>query len=167
MSITPPPPPSRPTAQSKTVSRRAALGEDLATSESRVQTLVSEKSELQRDRPQREEAATRKEKQLDHRDRKLRGRAQDVKRREKVISKVENRIAANTFGDGVYEVGVDIAPGAHRKAGGTTGCYYAILASSNSHDIVANTLIGGTPVMSVANGQHFETTRGGEWVLQR
>lgn len=147
--------------------QEASLENELSESAAQLQALEQEKAELEANIPEREAAVAQREQKLDRRDQKLRRRERDVSKREKAISKVENRMAANTFGDGVYEVGVDIAAGTYRKDGGTNGCYYAILTSSDTSDIASNNLTDGPAVMSVAKGEYVETTRCGDWVLQQ
>lgn len=67
--------------------------------------------------------------------------------------------------EGVWTVGVDIDPGTYRTtdvAGGD--CYWSVLVSgTNGGDIVANHIGGGRPIVTLADGQDFETSRCGGW----
>jgi hypothetical protein len=67
--------------------------------------------------------------------------------------------------DGVWTVGVDVEPGTYRPVADASGdCYWAVLVSgSNGGDIVANSIGGGRPVVTLADGQDFETNRCGGW----
>jgi predicted nucleotide-binding protein len=55
-------------------------------------------------------------------------------------------------GDGVYLVGLDIQPGTYRTAGpadehGT--CYYALLSSTDTNDIISNNLVKGPATITI------------------
>lgn len=59
----------------------------------------------------------------------------------------------NSFGEGTYEVGVDIKPGTYRSPGGT-GCYWARLAK-NQQDIIDNNLSDGPSVFTVQESDGY------------
>lgn len=59
----------------------------------------------------------------------------------------------NTFGEGTYEVGVDIQPGKYRSPGGD-GCYWERLAK-DQNDIIDNDLTSGPSVFTVAPSDGF------------
>ncbi|GAA4698070.1 hypothetical protein [Nocardioides nanhaiensis] len=92
-----------------------------------------------------------------------------VSRRERAVGIVEREIARNTIpGDGVYRVGQDMKPGTYRTSGGTsTPCYWSINADANGADIIQNNIGEGPALVSVSEGQFFETTRCQEWTLQQ
>jgi hypothetical protein len=75
---------------------------------------------------------------------------------------------ATTIGDGVWVVGVDIAPGTWRPtAVADSNCYWSITKSgSNGRDIVSNNIGGGRPTVVVKEGQDFEVNRCGTWAKQ-
>lgn len=123
-------------------------------------------AELERDIPKREAAVEKAEKSLAGREKKVAKREKQVAAREKAVGVIEREIEANTISDGVYEVGVDIKADTYRKKDGN-GCYYAILSSSDTNDIASNNLTDGPAVVTLSSGQYFESTRCGEWVLQR
>lgn len=52
------------------------------------------------------------------------------------------------FGDGTYQVGVDIAPGTYRSAGGVM-CYWKRLGSLNASDIIDNNDSPGPQVVGI------------------
>ena len=54
-------------------------------------------------------------------------------------------------GDGVFVVGLDIKPGVYRTAGPVSGRkgYYALLSSTNTHDIINNNNIAGRATITV------------------
>jgi predicted nucleotide-binding protein len=56
-------------------------------------------------------------------------------------------------GDGVYLVGLDIQPGTYRTAGpagrGHGSCYYALLSSTNTQDIITNNNVNGPAVITI------------------
>jgi hypothetical protein len=71
----------------------------------------------------------------------------------------------SVFGDGTWEVGSDIAPGTYRAPGGS-GCYWAILNGppTGEHDnIEENGGFSKNVVVTVSEGQWFETNRCGDW----
>jgi hypothetical protein len=53
-----------------------------------------------------------------------------------------------TFGDGLYQVGVDIAPGTYRSAGGT-GCYWARLKTLDTNSFIDSNLSDGPQVVQI------------------
>ncbi len=67
--------------------------------------------------------------------------------------------------DGVWTVGVDIAPGTYRVIEAVVSeCYWAIYQSgTNQEEIVANAIVeGGRPTVTLRKGQDFETGCG-DW----
>jgi hypothetical protein len=67
-------------------------------------------------------------------------------------------------GDGVYVVGTDIAPGIYHTSGAVGGsggnCYVALLASTNTSDIVDNNNVTGPDTVTVGPGVHAMETEG-------
>jgi hypothetical protein len=53
-----------------------------------------------------------------------------------------------TFGDGLYQVGIDIAPGVYRSAGGT-GCYWARLKTLATNSYIDNNNGVGPQVVEI------------------
>jgi hypothetical protein len=106
--------------------------------------------------------------ELDARAAALDEQAAAVKVREDAVTKTEQAIAANTVTDGIWTVGVDIEPGTYRATSVAADCYWAVLVTgSNGSDIVDNGIPGGgSPTVTVKEGQDFETTRCGEWTRQ-
>lgn len=89
--------------------------------------------------------------------------------REAAVTATEQQVAANTISEGTWTVGVDVEPGTYRTKDPVTGtCYWAIFRSgTNKDDIVQNDIVkGGSPTVTIAAGQDFETTRCGPWVKQ-
>jgi hypothetical protein len=69
------------------------------------------------------------------------------------------------FGDGTWQVGVDIAPGIWRSAGGTT-CYWQRMKgfSGNFTDIIANDNTGPSTIVEIgAADKAFSSARCGTW----
>lgn len=91
----------------------------------------------------------------------------DVSKREKAVGVVEHEIEANTIsGDGLYEVGRDMKPGSYRSKG-SSGCYYAVLNSSDTSDIATNNLTDGPAIVTVTSGDYFETQDCADWILEQ
>jgi hypothetical protein len=68
--------------------------------------------------------------------------------------------------DGTYQVGVDIAPGTYRSAGGT-GCYWARLKSLNTSDIINNNISDGPQVVGIQpTDAAFLTKSCGPWQME-
>jgi hypothetical protein len=69
------------------------------------------------------------------------------------------------FGDGTWQVGIDIAPGTWRSAGGTT-CYWQRMRgfSGTSSDIIANDNAGPSTIVEIgASDKAFSSSRCGTW----
>jgi hypothetical protein len=70
-------------------------------------------------------------------------------------------------GDGLFAVGTDIRPGRFQTAGpsggNSAGCYYAVLNSPDTFDIVSNNITKGPAIVDLAAGKYFETTACQEW----
>jgi hypothetical protein len=73
-----------------------------------------------------------------------------------------------TFGDGVWEVGVDVAPGKYKTAGTDSyGCYYARLKANDGtvDDIISNGFGQGPVTVTVKpTDGYFETSGCVDWV---
>jgi hypothetical protein len=95
-------------------------------------------------------------------------READLDAREQALDGAEAEQAANTIADGIWTVGVDIEPGTYRASNVGDSCYWAILATgSNGADIINNGIPGGgSPSVTLAEGQDFETMDCGEWTKQ-
>jgi hypothetical protein len=138
--------------------------------------LSSTKTELARvagDLPAREAALKKAQAAIDNREAALDGRAASVKAAEKAVAKreravglAETEIANNTIpGDGIFQVGVDMKAGTY-KTSGHRGCYYAVNADANGNRIKSNNITNGPAVVSVSDGEFFETSRCADFVLQ-
>lgn len=71
----------------------------------------------------------------------------------------------SVVGDGTWEVGKDIQPGTYRAAGGD-GCYWAILngpPTGDHNNIEENGGFTSNVVVTLSEGQWFETSDCGEW----
>jgi hypothetical protein len=74
----------------------------------------------------------------------------------------------STFGDGVWEVGVDIVPGKYKTSGTDSyGCYYARLKNNDGSisDIISNGFGQGPVTVTIKDGDgYFETSGCIDWV---
>ena len=77
--------------------------------------------------------------------------AADVRRRGNTAG---GKPAAGFGGDGLFVVGLDITPGVYRTAGPVSGRdgYFALLRSTNTHDIVNNSIVRGPATITVGPG---------------
>lgn len=73
-----------------------------------------------------------------------------------------------TFGDGMYIVGTDIAPGTYRNTG-AQGCYFARLSGFGNtlDDIIANDLVDTPTIVTIAStDKGFQSNGCGTWTKQ-
>lgn len=91
----------------------------------------------------------------------LRAKERKLSQREKDVSGAERQADRNTFGDGVWQVGTDIAPGTYRAPAGSN-CYWAILESPGSDNIRNNGGFSANQTVTLTDAW-FETTGCGEW----
>lgn len=92
-----------------------------------------------------------------------------VEAREKAVSSAEQAKAATNIVDGTWTVGRDIEPGVYRSAEPVgSRCYWGIYRSgTNGSDILENDIPGGGhPVVTLAEGQDFNSSRCGTWTKQ-
>jgi multidrug efflux pump subunit AcrA (membrane-fusion protein) len=92
-----------------------------------------------------------------------------VAKREAAVAGAEAKAKANTITDGTWSVGTDIAAGTYRTTDEVgSSCYWAILAGgTNGSDILENDIPGGgRPMVTLAEGQDFNTKRCGSWQKQ-
>lgn len=72
----------------------------------------------------------------------------------------------STIEDGTWEVGADIAAGTYRAPGGD-GCYWEILkgppSGNNLENIVENDVASSNVIVTLSNGQWFNTEDCGTW----
>lgn len=123
--------------------------------------------------PDREAALTDGQAQLvkdqkatDDRAGKLKDAEAAVARREKAVGIVETTIENNTVpGEGMFLAGKEIKAGTYKTAG-RSGCYYAVLNSTDTFDIAVNGNINGPGFLTIAPGQYLESTRCADWILQ-
>jgi hypothetical protein len=75
---------------------------------------------------------------------------------------------AQSWGDGTYEVGVDIKPGKYRSPGQTEEapeCYWARLKSSNDIDIISNNASSGPQIVVIKpTDKYFLSTGCQPWI---
>jgi hypothetical protein len=129
---------------------------------------------IQGDLPAREAALRKAQSQLKADQGRLKtdedtvaAREKSVAARERRVGIVEKTVAANTVsGNGMYKVGVDMKAGTY-KSSGRSGCYYAVLNSSDTNDIATNNLSNGPVFVTVYAGKYFETQDCADWVLQQ
>jgi hypothetical protein len=152
------------TTEHEAVSTRAEL-------ESRIDAL-KETITAEQERADGAEAAAKRKverenldrlQRLDRRAKALDDREADLVARERAVAEAEGRIAANSFEDGVYEVGRDIEPGTYR-APGSSGCYWARQSSPDETDIISNHYGAGQVVATLNAGEFFRTDGCGTWV---
>jgi hypothetical protein len=103
--------------------------------------------------------------QLDQLKQQLDQRSQQLDQRQAAITVGEVAHRKDSIDtDGVYEVGTDINVGKWKYSGDGSSCYYAILGSSDTSNIVDNNNVSGPAIVVLARGQYFEVGSGcGTW----
>lgn len=149
------------------VAKQSQTQDDLKARTTERDVANSKLTTMQGTLPGREAAVTDKEAKLATREAAVAAKEKSVSKREKAVGIVEKDIAANTVsGDGVYKVGSDIKAGTY-KTSGSTGCYYAVLNSTDTTDIATNNNVDGPAFVTVRPGQYFQTQTCADWVIQR
>lgn len=91
-----------------------------------------------------------------------------VAARERRVNAELGRIQASQISaDGVYVIGQDIAGGTWHTSGGGGGgfqCYYALLASDNTSDIIDNNNFNGPETVNTAGAHALQISGGCTWV---
>lgn len=150
------------TALDKARDGNSELESSLADAEASLETLQEETEILRADVDEIDAL----EKALDKREQELEERETEVSDREDQIAATEIQIDTDTIpGDGLYEVGEDIPAGKY-KTTGKVGCYYAVLNSTDTHDIAHNNIVDGAGTVTVKKGDYLELSRCAEWRKQ-
>lgn len=150
-------------------SQRDTLSTELQTSQSKYESLESRYETLSSGMEDRESAVTEREDAVSTAETNVEAAETAVKARETAVKGEEDKKAANTITDGTWTVGLDVEPGSYRSAAPVSStCYWAVLRSgSNGSDILENDLPGGgRPVVTLAEGQDFNSSRCGKWTKQ-
>jgi len=139
------------------------------SAKSSYESMKSKYDTLQNGISDREAKVTARETEVGKADAAVKTAEAAVKVREDAVTGAEKTKAANTVGDGTWTVGKDIEPGTYRAAAavGST-CYWGIYQSgTNGSKIIENDIPGGgRPVVTLSNGQDFNSTRCGKWEKQ-
>ena len=146
------------------------------TADSKLTTLEADYAGLQQDygvmsdgMKAREAAVEKREAAAAKADETNKASEAAVKAREDAVTGAEKTKAANTVGEGTWVVGTDLAPGTYRTAKPVgANCYWGVYRSgSNGSDILENDIPGGGhPVVTLAEGQDFKSSRCGTWEKQ-
>jgi hypothetical protein len=92
---------------------------------------------------------------------KLGQRERELDAREAKVTEAEAASEKSQFGDGIWQVGIDIISGVYRSPGGGS-CYWAKLGSANTDDIVNNG--GFTPNQTIeVDSPWFQSSGCGTW----
>jgi hypothetical protein len=146
-----------------------SLQQELETAEGEIgDAEAAAKEASDRARVAANELATRSG-ELDKRQADMEATEAAVVVREQAVTALERQIAANSIGNGIWTVGVDVEPGTYRVSESLTGyCYWAILKSgTNGSDIIDNDgPTGGFPTVQLREGQDFENGGCGTFVKQ-
>jgi hypothetical protein len=91
-------------------------------------------------------------------------RSRELDEREAAIARAEEIAKKSTFGNGVYDVGVDVVAGTYAAAGGP-GCYWELNGGVGGQDLIDNHFQGGEGqvLATLSDGQRFSTNGCGTW----
>lgn len=89
-------------------------------------------------------------------------REQAVAAREREVKSAERTLEQSTIPDGIWQLGRDYEAGTYRAPGGS-GCYWALLGSADTSDIINNGGFGPNQTITI-DSPFFETRDCGEWV---
>lgn len=152
----------------RTVEKRKTAEDELSLAQQQVENVLGSIPARETALEEGQALLTEAQQKMQREQAKLDEAAAAVSRRERAVGIVEREIARNTIpGDGVYRVGQDMKPGTYRTTGGTTTpCYWSINADANGANIIQNNIGEGPALVTVSEGQFFETTRCQDWTLQ-
>lgn len=92
---------------------------------------------------------------------RLEQKAGKLRQRERQVTAAERREAQNSIDDGIWQVGVDFEAGTYRAEGGPL-CYWALLDSADTWDIVNNGGFSANQTLTI-DSAWFETKGCGTW----
>lgn len=163
------PDPKSSEAYAALVGEKASVESERDSAKSNYESMKSKYDTLQNGITDREAKVTARETEVGKADAAVKTAEAAVKVREDAVTGAEKTKAGNTVGDGTWTVGKDIEPGTYRAAAavGST-CYWGIYQSgTNGSKIIENDIPGGgRPVVTLSNGQDFNSTRCGKWEKQ-
>jgi hypothetical protein len=99
---------------------------------------------------------------LDARSSELDQRARDVAAKERRVDDAQQTLRSSTIPDGIWQLGRDYEAGTYRAPGGG-GCYWALLGSADTEDIVNNGGFSKNQTIAI-DSPFFETEDCGDWV---
>lgn len=79
------------------------------------------------------------------------------------IGSTKETIAKSSISDGIWESGTDFIPGTYQAPGGS-GCYWALLGSADTSDIINNGGFSKNQLIAI-DSPYFETDGCGTWKL--
>lgn len=89
-------------------------------------------------------------------------REASLEAREADVQAAEQTLEQNTIPDGIWQLGRDYDAGTYRAPGGG-GCYWALLGSADTADIINNGGFERNQTITI-DSPYFETSDCGEWV---
>lgn len=151
----------------------AALEEDLADAEEATEDADADAAEAQAAlEPLERQVARVDERQaeldqrageLNRRENELASQSSDLDDREAEVSQAEQTLESSTIPDGIWQLDRDYQAGTYRAPGGG-GCYWALLGSADTQDIINNGGFGENQTITI-DSPYFETKDCGEWIL--
>lgn len=146
----------------------AVASEKVATSDERIEEADARADEAEQALADAQAGLDEREAGFVEREATVAQREADVQAREDAVSATEQLVKDNSFSDGIWKVGAEIAPGTYRNSGGSF-CHWARLSgfSGDLGDILANDLPSGSALVTIRPSDlGFETNGCGTWTLQ-
>ena len=145
-------------AQAQAASAKTQAATDVAAADQRATDAVNvAKAEVEKDAASR--TAT-----LDKRSSDLDGRSVALDQRDAALDTKEAAKKASTFGDGQYQVGVDIVAGTYHTDGGSSCYWEKSTGGSNIGSIIDNENASGPVTLVIEPAvKFFETSSCGTW----
>jgi multidrug efflux pump subunit AcrA (membrane-fusion protein) len=132
--------------------------DDLRRQVSSLQTRLAQETERAEEA---EQAAADAQEEYSSKLAELEERESELEQLEAELQAEVERQEQTTFGDGIWQVGTDIEPGTYRAPGGGS-CYWALLRSADTSDIINNGGFGPNQTLEI-DSPWFETQDCGEW----
>ena len=141
------------------------LEDEVASLKSRAseyrQSAAAARAELADQTAELEQRDARLEKREERQRAAAAARQEELDAREEDISATEQEVESNTITDGIWQLNSDFQPGLYRAPGGG-GCYWALLGSADTSDIINNGGFSSNQTLQI-DSPFFETNDCGDW----
>ncbi|MEM8608411.1 MAG: hypothetical protein AAGF92_14980 [Myxococcota bacterium] len=88
--------------------------------------------------------------------------SQQLQQEQQRVEQLTEGLKQNTFGDGVWEIGVDIQPGKYKRTSATARCYWE--TQDDNGGTIQNDIVNGPATIRIPKGAFaIKSQRCGEW----